>query len=35
MHGGGWHGKPAEGEYLKACALAELDERRIELTSGW
>ena len=33
MHGGGWHGKPAEGEYLKR-ALAELDERRIELTSA-
>ena len=33
MHGGGWHGKPAEGEYLKR-AMAELDERRIELTSA-
>lgn len=33
LHGGGWHGKPAEGEYLKR-ALAELDERRIELTSA-
>lgn len=33
LHGGGWHGKPAEGEYLKR-AMAELDERRIELTSA-
>lgn len=33
MHGGGWHGKPAEGEALKR-ALAELDERRVELTSS-
>lgn len=33
MHGGGWHGKPAEGDALKK-ALAELDERRIELTSA-
>ncbi|MFN7022424.1 MAG: 1-deoxy-D-xylulose-5-phosphate synthase N-terminal domain-containing protein, partial [Phycisphaerales bacterium] len=33
LHGGGWHGKPAEGEALKR-ALAELDERRVELTSS-
>jgi transketolase len=33
LHGGGWHGKPAEGDSLKR-ALAELDERRIELTSA-
>jgi transketolase len=33
MHGGGWHGKPAEGDALKR-ALAELDERRVELTSS-
>lgn len=33
MHGGGWHGKPAEGEALKK-AMAELDERRVELTSS-
>lgn len=33
MHGSGWHGKPAAGEALKR-ALAELDERRIELTSS-
>ncbi len=31
--GGGWHGKPAEGDALKR-ALAELDERRVELTSS-
>lgn len=33
MHGGGWHGKPAEGDALKR-ALAELDERRVELTTA-
>ncbi|MFG0242700.1 MAG: transketolase [Phycisphaerales bacterium JB054] len=33
MQGGGWHGKPASGEALQR-ALAELDERRIELTSS-
>jgi transketolase len=33
MHGGGWHGKPAEGDALKK-ALAEMDERRVELTSA-
>ncbi len=33
IHGSGWHGKPASGEGLKR-ALAELDERRIELTSA-
>ncbi len=33
LHGGGWHGKPAEGEALKR-ALAEQDERRMELTSA-
>lgn len=33
MHGGGWHGKPAEAEALKK-AISELDERRIELTSA-
>lgn len=33
LHGSGWHGKPAEGEYLKR-AIAELDERRVELTSA-
>ncbi len=31
--GGGWHGKPAEGDALKR-ALAELDEKRVELTSS-
>ncbi|HVU65026.1 MAG TPA: transketolase, partial [Phycisphaerales bacterium] len=33
IQGGGWHGKPAEGDALKR-ALAEMDERRIELTSA-
>ena len=33
MQGGGWHGKPATGESLQK-ALAELAERRIELTSS-
>jgi transketolase len=33
MHGGGWHGKPAEGDALKR-ALSELDERRVELTTA-
>lgn len=33
MQGGGWHGKPAEGEALKR-ALSEMDERRVELTSS-
>lgn len=33
IHGSGWHGKPPTGEALKR-ALAELDERRIELTSA-
>ena len=33
MQGGGWHGKPATGEALQK-ALAELAERRIELTSS-
>lgn len=33
VQGGGWHGKPPTGEALKR-ALAELDERRIELTSA-
>lgn len=33
LHGGGWHGKPAEGEALKR-AMAEMDERRLELTSA-
>jgi transketolase len=33
MHGGGWHGKPAEGDALKRAA-SELDERRVELTSS-
>lgn len=33
IQGGGWHGKPATGEVLKR-ALAELDERRVELTSS-
>lgn len=33
VQGGGWHGKPAAGESLKR-AIAELDERRIELTSA-
>jgi transketolase len=33
MHGGGWHGKPATGEVMQK-AMAELDERRVELTSS-
>ncbi len=33
VQGNGWHGKPATGEALKR-ALAELDERRVELTSS-
>lgn len=33
LHGGGWHGKPAAGDGLKR-ALAELDERRIQLTTS-
>jgi transketolase len=33
LHGSGWHGKPATGEALKK-ALAELDERRVELTTS-
>lgn len=33
MHGAGWHGKPATGDQMKK-ALAELDERRVELTSA-
>lgn len=33
LHGGGWHGKPAEGEALKR-AMSEMDERRLELTSA-
>lgn len=33
IQGGGWHGKPPEGDGLKK-AMAELDERRIELTSA-
>ncbi|MBC7834996.1 MAG: transketolase [Phycisphaerales bacterium] len=33
MSGSGWHGKPATGDQLKK-ALAELDERRVELTSS-
>lgn len=33
MHGSGWHGKPATGDAM-AKALAELDERRVELTSS-
>lgn len=33
LQGGGWHGKPAFGEALDR-ALAELDERRLELTSA-
>ncbi len=31
--GNGWHGKPPTGEALKR-AMAELDERRVELTSS-
>ncbi|CAN5857138.1 transketolase [soil metagenome] len=33
MQGGGWHGKPATGDVL-AKAQAELDEKRVELTSS-
>ncbi|TVQ65251.1 MAG: transketolase [Phycisphaerales bacterium] len=33
MQGNGWHGKPATGDQL-AKARAELDERRVELTSA-
>jgi transketolase len=33
MQGGGWHGKPASGDALKK-ALAELDEKRLQLTSS-
>ncbi|GJQ30026.1 MAG: transketolase [Phycisphaerae bacterium] len=33
LHGGGWHGKPPTGEALKK-ALAELDQKRIELTTS-
>jgi transketolase len=33
MQGGGWHGKPATGDALKK-ALAELDEKRVQLTSS-
>ncbi|MBL8763507.1 MAG: transketolase [Phycisphaerae bacterium] len=33
LHGSGWHGKPASGDTLTK-ALAELDERRVELTSA-
>ena len=33
LHGSGWHGKPASGDALKR-AIAELDERRVELTSS-
>lgn len=33
MAGAGWHGKPATGEGLNK-ALAELDEKRVELTSS-
>ncbi len=32
LHGSGWHGKPPTGEGLQR-AYAELDERRVELTS--
>ncbi|MBC7772223.1 MAG: transketolase, partial [Pyrinomonadaceae bacterium] len=32
-HGAGWHGKAATGEGLKR-AMAELDEKRVELTSA-
>ncbi|MBX3360173.1 MAG: transketolase [Phycisphaeraceae bacterium] len=32
VQGGGWHGKPATGDALRR-ALADLDERRVELTS--
>jgi transketolase len=33
MQGGGWHGRPASGDALKK-AMAELDERRVQLTSS-
>jgi transketolase len=33
IQGGGWHGKPPTGDALKR-ALAELDSRRVELTSS-
>lgn len=33
VQGGGWHGKPPTGEQLKR-ALAELDEKRVQLTSA-
>jgi len=33
MHGGGWHGKPAEADALKR-AMGELDAMRVELTSS-
>lgn len=33
LQGGGWHGKPASGDALKK-ALAELDEKRVQLTSS-
>lgn len=33
MQGGGWHGKPATGDALKK-AMAELDEKRVQLTSS-
>jgi transketolase len=33
MYGSGWHGRPPTGDALKR-ALAELDERRIELTTS-
>lgn len=33
VQGNGWHGKPPTGEQLKR-ALADLDERRVELTSA-
>ncbi|MGH7130689.1 MAG: transketolase [Phycisphaerales bacterium] len=33
MHGAGWHGKPATGDALNK-AIAELDEKRVQLTSS-
>ncbi len=33
LQGGAWHGKPVEGDALNR-AIAELDERRLELTSS-
>lgn len=33
IQGGGWHGKPASGDAMRR-ALADLDERRVELTSS-